>query len=153
MEDHWVLQREVVGGKGFSPSRISSKGGEGFPLRLEMCQWEGWSRWWLAIPSVTRNMGGLGGGGGKTPPLTIQAREGSTVGMFPLRHLKREWEGFVVAMGNGSWAGSPLLLKMQHKGWRMAKKHHHFTFQPMEWLVVARKPLRCLKHNTRSGRW
>ncbi len=117
-----------MGGKGSPLSCISSKEGEGFPLHLEMCQWEGWSRWWLAVLSVTRNVGGLGGGGGKTPPLTIRAREGSTVGVFPLRHSKCEWEGFVVAMGDGSWAGSPPLLKTQHKGWWVAKKHHHVTF-------------------------
>src|SRR6266545_5996190 len=98
-------------------------------------------------------MGGLGGGGRKTPPLTIQAREGSMVGAFPLRHSKCEWERFVVAMGDGGWAGSPPLLKMQHKGWWVAKKHHHVTFRPTEWLVVARKHLCCSKCDTRGGRW
>ena len=83
----------------------------------------------MAVPSVTRNTGGLDGGSGKTPPLTIRAREGSMVGAFPLHHSKCEWEGkFVVAIGDGNWAGSPPLLKTRHKRWQVAKKHHHIIF-------------------------
>ncbi len=57
------------------------------------------------------------------------------VGAFPLHHSKYEWEGFVVAMGDGSCAGSPLLLKTQHKGWRVARNTttSHFDQQSGWW--------------------